>query len=604
MCDSRAHDIKHLTGIMLGSRGVFIELVESLFAADNATALFKLTYDSHMCILARKVTFDKLRTELDCIGKHRELWRPASDFAEVDWESLDFGSIGEAFWRAAPATTELVEQLCGVTAVTADCPARSRGRYTGGSAVGDAEDHWGLDSPAPLEKRKMISVVAMSLLGYANSQRANILQAYQAPIVLFSIAWRWRRRANWRRLDSDKVQDERIHNKNIQHNNTVGAVVFLKTQQGDPWPKRLPQDKQTLSRAEQLPNLLDDHLGDQSRPYTLAPEQWWIRLEEIGDFTTHDVLAPLFESVRTYMPRIFEAMICDTLWSFAGAEMGSKDGRGGQELLRFEPPEVYKLFPTRIDAAPMKAFDLDEASISGNSQILDAIIHELDLDTDKLGDGFLVPISGDQLTVQRLRSLKCCNLQASSGVVGCIDIDVRAGLFHLRMAAFRMIYDAHGGSDGCRNPLSLKRLGGILGRTKVFSPTGHMDFYAADALLRHVTDALIIVAVMAHIKVGSVEEMRTRMTSLDWRATITEVVKKWIPPTSVHFNRKEKTIEERDALLENAGAWGSCRSRRFREDSQAASDAYDNVSWRTTKQLRDRVFGMVCRNAKDMVRRP
>ena len=69
---------------------------------------------------------------------------------------------------------------------------------------------------------------------------------------------------------------------------------------------------------------------------------------------------------------------------------------------------MYKLFPTRIDAAQMKAFDLDEILISGNSQILDAILHELDLDTDKLGDNFLVPISGDQLTVQWLRSLKCC----------------------------------------------------------------------------------------------------------------------------------------------------------------------------------------------------
>jgi hypothetical protein len=204
------------------------------------------------------------------------------------------------------------------------------------------------------------------------------------------------------------VQDERIHNKNIQHNNTVGAVVFLKTQQGDPWPKQLPQDKQTVSRAEQLPNLLDAHSGDQSRSYTLAPEQWWIRLEEIGDFTTHDALAPLFESVHTNMPRISEPMICDTLWSFAGAEIGLKEGRSGQESLRFEPPEVYKLFPTRIDAARMKAFDLDEASISGNSQIPDAIIHELDLDTDKLGDNFLVPISGDQLTVQRLRFSNRC----------------------------------------------------------------------------------------------------------------------------------------------------------------------------------------------------
>jgi len=107
------------------------------------------------------------------------------------------------------------------------------------------------------------------------------------------------------------------------------------------------------------------------------------------------------------MRQISEAMICDTLWSFAGAETGSKDGQSGQELLRLEPPEVYKLFPTRIDTAPMKAFDLDKASIAGNSQILDAIIHELDLNTYKLGDNFLVPISGDQLTVQRLRSLKC-----------------------------------------------------------------------------------------------------------------------------------------------------------------------------------------------------
>jgi len=63
-----------------------------------------------------------------------------------------------------------------VTAVTADCPARSRGRYTGCSAVGDMEDNWWLVSPAPLEERKMIYVVAISLLHYANSQLASILQ--------------------------------------------------------------------------------------------------------------------------------------------------------------------------------------------------------------------------------------------------------------------------------------------------------------------------------------------------------------------------------------------------------------------------------------------
>ena len=168
MCDSRAHDIKYLAGRILGSWGVFTELVELLFVTDNATALFKLKYDSHMCILNRQVTIDKFQAELDCISKHRELRQSVSDFAEVDWESQDFGSIGEAIQQAASATTEPVEQLCGVTAITADCPAHSRGRYTGSSAIGDAKDHWGLNSPAPFEKRKMISVVAMSLHRFVN----------------------------------------------------------------------------------------------------------------------------------------------------------------------------------------------------------------------------------------------------------------------------------------------------------------------------------------------------------------------------------------------------------------------------------------------------
>jgi hypothetical protein len=37
------------------------------------------------------------------------------------------------------------------------------------------EDHRGLVRPAPVEERKMIYVVAMSMLRYANSQLASIL---------------------------------------------------------------------------------------------------------------------------------------------------------------------------------------------------------------------------------------------------------------------------------------------------------------------------------------------------------------------------------------------------------------------------------------------
>jgi hypothetical protein len=46
------------------------------------------------------------------------------------------------------------------------------------------------------------------------------------------------------------------------------------------------------------------------------------------------------------MPPISEAMICNTLWSNLGTEMGLEDACSGQESLLFEPPEVYYLFPT------------------------------------------------------------------------------------------------------------------------------------------------------------------------------------------------------------------------------------------------------------------
>ncbi|KAF8241610.1 hypothetical protein K440DRAFT_641789 [Wilcoxina mikolae CBS 423.85] len=42
------------------------------------------------------------------------------------------------------------------------------------------------------------------------------------------------------------------------------------------------------------------------------------------------------------------------------------------------------------------------------------------------------------------------------------------------------------------------------------------------------------------------------MATVNWRDILVAVVKKWIPPTIVHFNRKEKAPSERDGLLKNA----------------------------------------------------
>jgi hypothetical protein len=69
LCDSREHDTKYVTGIIVGIQGAFTEQVELLIVAGNAAVIFKSTYDSEMGIVASKVPFNKLWTDYDCIGK-------------------------------------------------------------------------------------------------------------------------------------------------------------------------------------------------------------------------------------------------------------------------------------------------------------------------------------------------------------------------------------------------------------------------------------------------------------------------------------------------------------------------------------------------------
>ncbi|KAF8244700.1 hypothetical protein K440DRAFT_635918 [Wilcoxina mikolae CBS 423.85] len=170
MCESWEPDINQITGIMLGSRSVFSELVDKPFASHDAASIFQLTYESPMCQLALRVILKKLTDELNQIGRHREVWRLASDFAEVDWESLNFERIGEAYRKAVPATSELIAALCGIPRLVHGVHCTDSDESLQGT------DHLGLCSPIPPDKKKIMSVVVMTLLGFAWSQRANHLQ--------------------------------------------------------------------------------------------------------------------------------------------------------------------------------------------------------------------------------------------------------------------------------------------------------------------------------------------------------------------------------------------------------------------------------------------
>ncbi|KAF8242622.1 hypothetical protein K440DRAFT_638635 [Wilcoxina mikolae CBS 423.85] len=242
--------------------------------------------------MSLRVILKKLTDELNQFGRHREVRHPASDFAEVDWESLDFERIGEAYRKAVPATSNVSDDI-GLLSI----------RLAGA----EAHDY---------------SVAATRLIVFIQYNREHF------------------------------------------GDGSAGVVVFEKPQQGSAWPKKLAHNQQSLFRSEPLLNLLDVCSGEQSKPVNLPPQQWWIGMEEIVHFTCHDVLAPLFESVWVYMPRISELIVYDTLWRLLSDYMTSTNGCRGVKLARFDSPEVYKLAAVRVDASPMKAFDRDQVSTS------------------------------------------------------------------------------------------------------------------------------------------------------------------------------------------------------------------------------------------------
>lgn len=129
----------------------------------------------------------------------------------------------------------------------------------------------------------------------------------------------------------------------------------------------------------------------------------------------------------------------------------------------------------KSETLPLRTSSIDESTTAGNSDVLHDITHLQMGMTDKDFGEFVIPVAGDQLTVDRVRKLihytkKDVNdYSRHMWALPCIQ------LWHMKWAFLKAIYKAHWSLSTGKYLFGLHRDCDTLGRTKL-NPT-KCDFY-------------------------------------------------------------------------------------------------------------------------------
>ncbi|KAJ7084898.1 hypothetical protein B0H15DRAFT_783568 [Mycena belliarum] len=135
---------------------------------------------------------------------------------------------------------------------------------------------------------------------------------------------------------------------------------------------------------------------------------------------------------------------------------GFKKWQGDLDAMQPASSEVIDVHKTPIH--PLPSMEIDENSITGNIEVVEAINASLGLDAaDPEYIKYIKIIAGDQLTIARQRSILAVRLGHESGPHSWRNIVLMPGLFHAKIADCHGLLETHFGKPnaGTRSPGSL-----------------------------------------------------------------------------------------------------------------------------------------------------
>ncbi|KAG1882050.1 hypothetical protein C8R48DRAFT_667742 [Suillus tomentosus] len=133
------------------------------------------------------------------------------------------------------------------------------------------------------------------------------------------------------------------------------------------------------------------------------------------------------------------------------------------------PPVVLSIPVHQTEQYPLPAMHIDESSIDGALEVIDSIVRKtLKMSSEDIQKHGIIMCAGDQLTVSLLDKATASRHDDSDlfDNVGSWT-HPQLGLFHVKLAATRMVINEFSGTANSKSPWSLWRVNSLLGRKAI-----------------------------------------------------------------------------------------------------------------------------------------
>lgn len=266
------------------------------------------------------------------------------------------------------------------------------------------------------------------------------------------------------------------------------------------------------------PQILDtEHNPALRRAYLLKPNPNWNTLAPT------DFMDP--EIGMGYWPSLAEGILSQVVAAYFPKEVREclKETNKAPAPI----PAVYQIPIVRSDILTLATMPYDESSVEGNFQVMtDIAQRQLGLNMKDLLDK-VIPISGDQLTLVRIKSGQQLRVR---------DLEdmrfqwakTQPGSLHLRMSVVHLLFRSHMGRKDGQDLASLHRFIKLLGRTKI-KDTKTPNLNASHDFLVHCGAGHILAAIMKECRADTLDDLAAKVKDGSWMASVKELVRKNMP---------------------------------------------------------------------------
>ncbi|KLO06208.1 hypothetical protein SCHPADRAFT_838360 [Schizopora paradoxa] len=228
-----------------------------------------------------------------------------------------------------------------------------------------------------------------------------------------------------------------------------------------------------------------------------------------------------------------------------------------KDVRESEPSTAYRADTEKTVVHPLPAFPINEATTTGNAEVISAILDELRLDpSDAKFNNRVTLVAGDQLSIARLRSITSIRAGNEGDDQTLVFLGRMPGLFHYGLNNTTQVLVTHLGppNHDISNPASLSAHNNLLHR-KAIVASSPPNYRTAKNLVDVSLYARVLHCLLRVSKKATLEDYSHTATFDSFKADAFAVIDQFANANVVEELRNEREINAEkggDMIFENA----------------------------------------------------